>query len=254
MNLRFQPSLLAFCLLASFGSARAALIHRYTFNDATAVKDFAGKVDAKLKGSGATLAEGKLVLKNDPMSAGDKISFLEFDGSVLPKSGSVSLVVWFTAKGTSAFARLINFGASEGTEGTNFIYLSPMIDSAGRAAITGSDVSSKTAVDFPAADDDKPHMIALVVDGAAKKLRVFVDGTEPVAAESLGENTLEKVKPVENWLGKSSFSADPGLSASIDEFRVYDHALTLEEAGAMHRAGADALPASAPATKPAATK
>jgi len=55
---------------------------------------------------------------------------------------------------------------------------------------------------------------------------VFVDGKEPNPPADLGDNTLDKVKPVENWLGKSSFSADPGLSAAIDEFRVYDQALT----------------------------
>ncbi|HEX2854442.1 MAG TPA: LamG-like jellyroll fold domain-containing protein [Opitutaceae bacterium] len=241
---------IALCLAAGIlglAPAQAALTHRYSFNDGAA-RDSVGKIDAKLKGAGASVVEGKLVLKNDDAASGDSISHLEFAGSVLPKSGSVSLVMWFTTKGTGPFARLVNFGASEGTEGTHFIYLSPnAADSSARAAITGSDVSSKTAVDFTAMDDGKPHVVALIVDGAAKKLRVILDGRESAVAAPLGENTLDKVKPLENWLGKSSFSADPGLNATIDEFRVYDHALTLEEAVALHQAGADALPA-----KPAA--
>ena len=51
---------------------------------------------------------------------------------------------------------------------------------------------------------------------------------------------------MQNWLGKSSFSADPGLSASIDELRVCDHALTADEATALYRAGAEELPLAVP--------
>jgi hypothetical protein len=251
MNLTLRAAKLSAGLLAlgiCVSAAQAGLIHRFSFKDGAA-KDSVGSVDGKLKGAGASIVEGRLVLKNDDSANGDKISCLEFAGSLLPKGGTtVSFALWFTAKDTSGFARLLNFGDSEGTEGKQFIYLSPKTgDGSARAAITGSDVGSKTALDFDALDDGKPHMVAMVIDGAAKKLRVFVDGAEPKPAEALGDNTLDKVKPVENWLGKSSFAADPGLSASIDELRVYDHALTADEAAAAFKAGPDALPAAPPA-------
>ncbi|HVS54323.1 MAG TPA: LamG-like jellyroll fold domain-containing protein [Opitutaceae bacterium] len=224
-------------------SARGALIHRYSF-EGGAVKDSVGRVDGALRGAGASVADGKLVLRNEAAATGDKISHVAFAGSILPAGGrSVSLVVWFTAKEVGDFARVLNFGASEGTEGVQFIYFSPHVaDGTSRAAITGSDVGSKTFLDFDPTDDGKPHMVAIVIDGAAKKLRVFVDGREPKPAENLGDNTLDRVKPVENWLGKSSFAADPGFSGTIDELRIYDQALTPEEATALAKAGPDALP------------
>jgi hypothetical protein len=252
MTIPFHQVRMLICLLVSasgFPAAHASLTHRYSFNEAAA-RDLVGNINGKLKGPGATIADGKLILKNDATAIGEAISCLEFPASLLPKSGSVSLVIWFTVKNAGAFSRLINFGSSEGTEGTHFIYLSPSAGDVGaRAAITGGDVSSKTAVDFTACDDGKPHMIALVVDGASKKLRVLLDGTEPAAAETLGENTLDKVKALENWLGKSSFAADPGLSGAIDEFRVYDHALTPAEAAALHQAGPDVVPTAGPMAK-----
>ena len=232
-------------------TARAGLIHRYSFKDGVA-KDSVGHVDGKLIGPGASIAGGKLVLQNPGAASGEKISCLEFSGSILPKSGgNVSLLVWFSARDTGDFARVLNFGASAGTEGMQFIYFSPRTaEGLARVAITGSDVGSKTYLDSDALDDGQPHMVAIVIDGTAKKLRVFVDGREPKPAELLGENTLDKVQPVENWLGKSSFAADPGLSGTIDELRVYDHALTSTEVTAANRAGPDALPTSAaPATK-----
>jgi hypothetical protein len=240
--LPFLALTLAFSL-----TVRAGLIHRYSFTEGP--KDGAGSVDGRLLGPGASIADGRLVLVNDPATPREKVSCLEFAGSILPVGGaSVSLATWFTAKSTGGFARLLNFGASEGTEGQQFIYLTPCTaEGMARAAITGSDVGAKTYIDFDALDDGRPHLVVIVVDGIAKSLRVFVDGKEPRPAQHLGDNTLDKVRPVENWLGRSSFAADPGLTASIDEFRVYDQALTPAEALALHQAGPDVLPALAAA-------
>jgi hypothetical protein len=35
---------------------------------------------------------------------------------------------------------------------------------------------------------------------------------------------------VNNWLGRSNYSSDNTLNGSIDEFRIYDHAFTADEA------------------------
>jgi hypothetical protein len=223
--------------------AHAGLIHRYSFNDGQA-RDLAGATEARLVGPGATLVNGRLMLANDRGTPKGKVSCLEFAGPVLPAGGTtVSLAVWFTAKEIGGFARVLNFGDSEGSEGKQFIYFTPCTEEGvARVAITGSDVGSKTYIDLDALDNGQPHLVIIVVDGGAKRLHVFVDGKEPRPAQHLGDNTLDKVRPVENWLGRSSFAADPGLTAAIDEFRVYDHALTLEEAGALHQAGPDVLP------------
>jgi hypothetical protein len=225
----------------------AGLIHRYSFNDGTA-KDSVGKDDGKLKGT-ATVKDGSLVLANaDKTSGDDGLSYLEFASSVLPDKGtSVSLVYWFTAKDVTGFARILDIGDKDGANGQAFIYYTPKNgDGQARAAITATDTASKTFIDNGPLDDGKPHVVAFVVDGAAKKLHVFVDGKEPVAAADLGDNTLDKVKATHNWIGRSGFDQDPGLSGSIDEFRVYDNVLTLDEAAAIAKAGPDALPEAKP--------
>jgi hypothetical protein len=85
-------------------------------------------------------------------------------------------------------------------------------------------------------------MAAIVIDGSAKKLHLFIDGQEAAPAADLGDNTLDKVNPAHCWIGRSGFDADPGLSASINEFRVYDTALSADEIAAIYKAGADSLP------------
>jgi hypothetical protein len=239
---RFARIVTLFLATTCLTLARAGLIHHYSFNDATA-RDLVGKVDGKLTGPGATIVAGQLVLQNERSVYGAKVSCLEFTGPVLPAGGTASLAVWFTAKNVGGFARVLNFGDSEGTEGKEFIYFTPCTEEGmARVALTATDASGKTYIDFEALDDGRLHLVVIVVDGAAKTLRVFVDGKEPRPAEGLGGNTLDKIRSVQNWLGRSSFAADPGLSATIDEFRVYDHALSPEEAAALHVAGPAVVP------------
>jgi len=246
--------LLMACICAS--NADAVLIHRYSFNDGTA-KDSVGKIDGKLKGA-ASIAAGKLVLKNEDKNSDDpQLSYLEFSDAILPKSGSVTIMAWFTTSDVGNFARILDIGDKDGSNGQAFIYFTPRnADDQSRASITATDAASKTFQDNDRLDDGKPHMIAMVIDGNAKKLHVFIDGKEPKPAEDLGDNTLDKVRQVNNWLGRSSFDADPGLSGSIDEFRVYDNALTADEAAAAFKSGPDSLDTAttAPTTSPTTDK
>jgi len=233
-------------IVSSAAACDGGLIHRYSFNQPI-VKDSVGNVDATLKGA-AKIADGKLVLENtDKTSGDDGVSYLEFNSSVLPKTGSVSLLIWLTEKENPQYVRIIDFGDKSGAEGQAFIYLTSRHDSdQTKAAITASDTGSKTDIDGKRLDDGKPHMAAIVIDGPAAKLHLFIDGQESAAAVDLGDNTLDKVNPVHCWLGRSGFDADPGLSANIDEFRVYDSPLTADEVAAVYKAGPGALSPAAP--------
>jgi hypothetical protein len=257
MRDRFRVSLLIFILVAAglFTHVHAGLIHRFSFNDGSA-KDSVGKSDGTLLG-GAKIANGQLVMDNEGQSSdGAQISYLEFASPILPASGSATLMVWFTAKKEAGdFARLVNIGDHDSGRGVNFVYITAHTNTDKARCAIGTDSTTRIPVDNDRLDDDQEHMLTMVIDGDAKKLHVYVDGKESAAAENLGENTLDKVKQVDRWLGRSSFDRDPGLCGSINEFRVYDHALNADEISAANDVGADALPAtSAPTTQPANKK
>jgi hypothetical protein len=229
-------------------SSFAGLTHRYSFNDGTA-KDVVGNVDGKLVGEGATVADGKLVLKNDPaVTDPTRISHAAFDKPILPTKGSATIVFWMQAKDVAAYARVLDIGETVGGDGNAFFYFTPRtIDENSRAAISSADVGQRIPVDNPRLDDDKPHMVAVVINGEMKKMQVFIDGKPGIEPQDLGDNTLERINPVNNFLGKSSFHVDPGLTATIDELRIYDHAMTASEVAAAHAAGPNTIPATQPA-------
>jgi hypothetical protein len=244
------------CGRAMAQTTAPGLIHRYSFNDGTA-RDSAGKIDGTLKGA-AKIADGKLVLDNTDKANGAKtsgdatLSYLEFSGSIIPKSGSATLIVWITAPENQPYCRIMDIGDTDPDTrvGQAFIYLVPHHDTGSKIGITASDTGGKSSVDGDALDDGKPHMAAIVIDGDAKKLHFYIDGKEAGEAADLNDNTLDGVHPVHNYMGRSLSDVDPGLTASIDEFRVYDRALPASEVTAAFKAGPDAFPTDVPATAP----
>jgi hypothetical protein len=74
----------------------------------------------------------------------------------------------------------------------------------------------------------------VAITWSAASMDVYVDGvrrgnwTPPlVAPQDLGGPTL-------SWLGRSQFEADPYYAGMLDEFRIYDRALSAVEVEALH--------------------
>jgi hypothetical protein len=224
-------------LAFQFNIASAELIHRYSFQDAA--NDSAGKVNGKLEGD-AKVADGKLVLTNTGKKSDDaKLAYLSFGERILPKTGSATIEVWFTSKSDGQFARVFDFGQ----RGQGYLFLTVDEGSdAARTAISDNawENEATTRSDSPV-NDNKPHMAAVVIDGAAKRLRFYIDGKQHGESEPLGDNSLEKIKGANNWLGRSLYTTDAGFTGSIDELRIYDTPLSADDIAKHFKAGADAV-------------
>jgi len=224
--------------------ARAELIHRYSFQD-NAADDSVGKINGKLNGD-AKVADGRLVLNNTGKSSDNaKLSYVSFAERLLPKAGNATIEVWFTSKCDGQFARVFDFG--QRGQGYLFFTVDEGNDTA-RAAISNNDWMDETQIRSDSqVNDNKPHMVALVIDDAGKRMRLFVDGKQHGNAEPVGENTLDKVKGSNHWLGRSLYgTTDAGFTGSIDELRIYDTALTADEIAKQFKSGPTAIDGSKP--------
>jgi arabinan endo-1,5-alpha-L-arabinosidase len=226
-------------------------MHRYSFKDDNA-NDTVGKIHAKVAG-------GALTLDNSSKTSDDEsLSYLSFDKRLLPDKGSATIEVWFTAKTEGPYARIFDFG--ERGQGYLFLTISDAGNDVARTAITNNDFGEESTVTTDngtarGVNDGKPHMVAVVIDDKSGNLKLFVDGKEIEPARPLNENSLEKITGANHWLGRSLYDTDAGFTGSIDELRVFNSALTADEIGAHHKAGADTINAK-PATAvqaPAAT-
>ncbi len=200
-----------------------ALTHLYTFNDGLA-NDWIGNAHGTLF-NGATVTAGQLVLANAGVTSGQTgvIQHMRLPAGVLPSVGSFTVEVWFTATDAAAWARVFDVGDQSAGLGNSYVFFTPQSgfdDSRGVVRAAGADERIASGV---TTDDGVQHMAAIVVDAAANTLRLAIDGVE-VSATPLDGVHAGSINDALAYLGRSLFNADPGLTGSINELRIYDEA------------------------------
>jgi hypothetical protein len=72
--------------------------------------------------------------------------------------------------------------------------------------------------------------IAVALDGQTAS--IYIDGTlESTSAITLKLSDLGTT--ASNWLGRSQYAQDPYFKGTLDDFRIYDRALTAEQIAAI---------------------
>jgi hypothetical protein len=81
--------------------------------------------------------------------------------------------------------------------------------------------------------------VGVVIDSRAHRMSLFVNGAIVGATDLMQDDPLRYVYDVNDWLGRSQFSADDGFTGTFLEFRIYSVALTAEQIHASYDAGPD---------------
>jgi hypothetical protein len=136
---------------------------------------------------------------------------------------------WVNPSANTAWSRVFDFGT--GTNNYMFLTLSagggPV-----RFAITTSGNGAEQQLNAPG---NLPlntwSHVAVTLSGSTGTL--YVNG-QPVATNSnMTLNPAALGVTNQNWIGRSQFSADPFLAATVDDFQIYDHALSAAEVAAL---------------------
>jgi len=144
-------------------------------------------------------------------------------GSLVSSLTSSTLALWVNWSGQGgAWQRIVDFGSST----ANYLYVCPQ-DGGGllHVAITANtgiwtDITVPTAGGLPTGW----HHLALAIDGKAKNMKIFLDGR--VVANAATEYVLSDLgNTTQNWLGRSEY-ADPYFNGVLDDFRIYNEALS----------------------------
>jgi hypothetical protein len=187
--------------------------------------------DSSSKGYNGTLIE-------DPIFVDGQTGFgkaLQFDGTndhvelpigtLISSLDSATFATWvnFDPSTASSWQRIFDFGSNN----TNYLFLCPRSGTAGvmRFAIRMTTSAGESGVDAPATLPTGWHHVAVVIDGAARTLQLCLDGqivrsgTTLVLPKDLGVTN-------QNWLGRSQYTADGYFKGTLDEFRIYNRALS----------------------------
>lgn len=221
----------------SVGAPLPVPAHRYDFSGSgTTLVDRNGGLDGEILG-GATLdGSGELVLSGDP-------EYVDLPNDILGTEQSVSVLLWVRMESGPAYWRIFDFGTSsdgedppagEHTVGSDYIALTPEtgLEPNGLALLIGhggpaSEERALSSVQI----EDRPVALAVVLDGSIDRGSSFVDGS--VVAETPLSGSLSDIDTVNNWLGRSQYSADPYARGSYDEVRIYHVALSACEVSAL---------------------
>lgn len=235
-----------------------SLIHRYSFEgEGTEALDSRFSANGQIVGASMT-GTGSLIL------AGNKsLQYVNLPNRIVSKLTDATFEAWLTWTGAGEWERIFDFGGSTGGEdpplatsshrdgGTSYLFLTtnagvdsnrPGLPAGMRLAYSRNSTGNEEVC--YASDQPFPkggeHHVAVVVDADAQTMALYLDGA--LVDECPLTHPLSAIDDVNNWLGRSNYTADPVLDANYDEFRIYGAALSAAEIADSFKAGPDAEP------------
>ncbi len=188
--------------------------------------------DTSGKGNNGT-ASGNPAYGTGPNGYGKALTFDGLDdyvtlpiGSLLSSLSNITVATWVNYSGTGgAWQRIWDFGSGA----TNYMFLTPAQGTTGSmtfAIMTGT-VAEKRFV-APSILPTGWHHTAVVIDGAAMTATLYLDGTV-VATSSVAVLPKDLGVTTQNWIGRSQFTADAFYNGKVDDFRLYNRAVSASE-------------------------
>lgn len=213
------------------------LAHRYSFNETsgTTVSDSVGGAawDGSLP-NGGTFGGGQLAL------AATNSEYVSLPSGILGGMSAVTIDAWATFSPSQPWnSWFVGFGNTR-SDGTGELYID-VVPQAGRVAISGS--SPGYLAEHGAASGDwsgqTMHLTA-VIDPPHQYIAIYTNG---VFAQAGPEPVpLSAVAPDLAYLNRSLYTGDVYADRTVNEFRIYDGAMTPAEVAASQLAGPDQLP------------
>ena len=245
-------------ILGSSAQLHGQLIHRYSFNDTAGdatgatLTDSVGGANGVVRGDGATFTGNGLSL---PGGGSDTAAYGDLPNNLISTHTAVTFEGWVTVNGGgNAWGRVFDFGSSNSAEvigpggggtGTDYILLSAARGAdydAQRIEVRNEDpagggvatLDSGVATTFGQAFH---YAVTWENDGdGTSTINYWRDGVHLTIDGDVGSE-LGDLNDVNNWLGRSNWTADANLNGSFDEFRIYNSALSGAEVAASMAAG-----------------
>jgi hypothetical protein len=234
-------------------SAFAGLSHRYSFNGN--VNDSVGTANGTIVDAGvptATFTGGQLDLSANTGQGSNNITedaYVNFPNGLISStatsgSGALSLELWATVSATHTWQRYIDFGTSDGGEdasggggASGYVYISPNSGRWNNGLATETHEPNGPANEVgqngPLPNNLQIHVVGTydhndLSAGANGTIKLYRDGALIGTAAIATNLNLRTFTDNNNWLGRSQWP-DPVFDGLVNEFRIYNHALTATE-------------------------
>ena len=213
-----------------------ALVHRYSFSETsgTNVADsIGGPAWNGTLPRGGTFASGQLTLSSNSQQ------YVQLPAGILSNYTAVTIETWATFPDQlPVYCFFFGFGNTNGSSGMNYIFCAPQ---GGRIAITAANYTGEQNAygNFDFSFHPNFHVTA-VFNPPLGYIALYTNGVLAGINNSVTV-PFNSVNDVCNYIGRSLYSADPYSDFTLDEFRIYNGALTVNEIAATQVLGPDQL-------------
>lgn len=197
------------------------IIHRYDFSGSgTDATDSIGDKHGAIVGGG---------IKSDGVLTLDGVNqYVSLPAGMISSLTDATFEVWFTWSGGEDYQRIMDFGDTTGSPmiGNSYLYLAASRPEEGPGSgfsLVGNSAEIETEAPNVLSLGVQYHIV-LVTDETNGAFSLYIDGAfqSGIAFTS----SLGALNDINCYLGRSLFEADAYLNGSIDEFRIYDVALS----------------------------
>jgi fibronectin-binding autotransporter adhesin len=228
-------------------SLGAGLTHRWSFDNS--LVDSVGGQNASIVEIGtnnATLNATNVTLAGGSRTTSDYVSL---GSNLLPKSGSAATIeLWATQNAIQNWSRIFDFGSSA-TENLLMSWSQGTTLTTDRVEWKDSTTSTVDNSNQPFTLGAEFHIAMVIEPGAGANgttrvtwYRAASSGAILGAARGTFDstNTLAAFNDANCWLGRSEYTGDNTASASYNEVRIWNRALSAADLQMLHSAGPDA--------------
>ena len=142
-----------------------------------------------------------------------------------------SVSVWVNPQAVSTWMRVFDFG----TGPTANMFLTASAGSTPRFAITNSGNGAEQRLDDPTALPLNTWT-NFVITHAGNVGKMYVNGTLVATNTNMTLSPADLGATTTNYIGQSQYSSDPLLNANVDDFQLYDRALSDSDIAALQTA------------------
>ncbi len=210
------------------GTLSSGLVAFYPFDETsgTSANDASGNGHTATLSGGATFASG---LQNNAVTLSGSNQYVSLPGGIVSSLSSFSISTWVKLSAAPPqWARIFDFGTGTNT----YMFLTPNSGAGTRFSITTSGNGQEQQINAPALTTGTWRHVAVTRSGNTGTL--YVDGAQVAQNATMTLSPMSLGTTTQNWLGRSQFAVDPYLSAQLDNFRIYDRALSAAEVQELH--------------------
>lgn len=136
----------------------------------------------------------------------------------------MTICTWLRWRTDSPWQRIFDFGNGTG----HYMFLTPNGGGQMRFVMKNGGDEEILAATKPAVNA-WTHVAVTIADDA---VTLYVDGQQVAQSTDMKIRPID-IRPTMNYIGRSQFASDPLLKAYIDDFRIYNHALSADEVKAV---------------------